>query len=100
MSNDHFEATFTLGIDRPAAWRRLTEHPVDATEGTERCWLPGFDAAATVTDRHDGTRLRLIKDDEPCKGTDIVVTLTDADDGTRITVSSRGSATGCRPATT
>ena len=93
MSDDHFEATFTLGIDRTTAWRRLTEHPVDATDATDatdRCWLPGFDAAATITDRDDGTQLRLTKDDEPCKGTDIVVTLTDAEDGTRITVVQSG----------
>ena len=90
MSDDHFEATFSLGIDRTTVWRRLTEHPVDAAEGSERCWLPGFDAAATVTDRDDGIRLHLTKDDEPCKGTDIVVTLTDAGDGTSITVVQSG----------
>lgn len=90
MSSDHFEATFSLRVDRATAWRRLTEHPVDAPAGQERYWLPGFDAAATVNERDDGARLRLTKDDEPCAGTDIVVTLDDADEGTRITVVQSG----------
>jgi hypothetical protein len=86
MSSDHFEATFTLGIDRETAWARLTEHPVGSPGSEERYWVPGFDAFATVTERDAGTRLRLTKDDEPCAGTDIVVTLTDTETGTRITV--------------
>ncbi|HEX6423653.1 MAG TPA: hypothetical protein VFZ79_09250 [Acidimicrobiales bacterium] len=106
MTSERFEATFTLGIDRTTAWRRLTEHRVGGAgagagegpagteaagaEPPERCWLPGFDATATITDRADGSRLRATKDDEPCRGTDIVVSLTDAEEGTRITVVQSG----------
>ena len=85
MSPDHFEASFVVSIDRDTVWRRLTEHPIDAPDGSERYWLPGFDSAATVTEQDAGKRLRLTKDDEPCAGTDIVVTLAD-ETGTRITV--------------
>ena len=85
MSADHFEATFVLGIERDAAWARLTEHPLES-DANDRYWLPGFDSPATVTEQEPGTRLRLTKDSEPCAGTDIVVTLEEAGTGTRITV--------------
>ena len=86
MTPDHFEATFVLSIDRGAAWKRLTEHPVESTSDDRRYWLAGFDATATVVDEDAETRLRVTKDDEPCAGTEIVVTLTDTEAGTQITV--------------
>ena len=86
MNPDRFEATFVLGVDRDAAWKRLTEHPADSAGGAERYWLPGFDGVATVTEQEPGRELRLTKDGEPCAGTNIVVTLADAETGTRITV--------------
>ena len=86
MIRDHFEATFVIGIDRGTAWKRLTEHPVEASAGERRYWLPGFDSAATVIEQDEATRLQLTKDDEPCAGTEIVVTLSDSDSGTSITV--------------
>ena len=86
MSEDRFEATFVLSIDRDTAWTRLTEHPIESDEGEQRCWLPGFDTSATVVEQEPAARLHLTKDDEPCAGTDIVVTLADTETGTRITV--------------
>jgi hypothetical protein len=89
MSSDHFEATFVISIDRDTAWKRLTEHPAGAA-GEHKYWLPGFDATATVAEEHDGTRLRVTKDEEPCAGTEIVVTLSDGATGTSITVVQSG----------
>jgi hypothetical protein len=86
MNPDHFEATFVLSIDRGAAWKRLTEHPVESTTEVDRYWLPGFDSAATVIDEEPEAQLRVTKDDQPCAGTEIVVTLTDSEAGTQITV--------------
>ena len=86
MTRDHFEATFMLGIDRDTAWQRLTEQPIDDSAGTERYWMPGFDASGTVDEQQSPERLRVTKDDAPCAGTDIVVTLELAENGTRITV--------------
>lgn len=84
--NDHFTATFTLTMDRDSAWTRLVEHPIDAGAGETRYWLPGFDGAATVTGEEPTWSVHLVKDDEPCAGTQIVVTLDDAEIGTRVTV--------------
>jgi hypothetical protein len=81
MSDDRFEATFVLSVDRATAWSRLTEHLAE-----NGGWLPGFDAQATVTGREEPSRLVATKDDEPCAGTEIVVALADAEAGTRITV--------------
>ena len=90
-ADDGFEASFVLGLDRATAWRRLTEHALEpAAGGAARCWLPGFDAAATVTAEEPGARLAARKDDEPCAGTAIVVTLADEEGGTRITVVQSG----------
>jgi hypothetical protein len=86
MTPDHFEATFVLSIDRGAAWKRLTEHPVESTSDDRRYWLAGFDSTATVVDEDTETRLRVTKDEQPCSGTEIVVTLTDTEAGTQITV--------------
>ena len=91
MSTDRFEATFVLGILRPEAWRRLTEHPVDDGD-VAHYWLPGFDATARVTAEAPEERLEAVKVDQPCAGTIIVVTLESASEGTRITVVQSGFA--------
>jgi hypothetical protein len=84
MTPDRFEATFRLRIDRPTAWRRLTENAT--TDEGEHLWLAGFDSQATIVDADPPGRLHASKDDEPCAGTDIVVTLEDDDVGVRIHV--------------
>lgn len=68
MTPDHFEASFVVSLDRDTVWKRLTEHPIDAADGSERYWLPGFDSAATVTEEDAGKRLRLTKDDATSGG--------------------------------
>lgn len=82
---DGFDATFSIQIDRPTAWRRLTETAAEGA-GEGHVWLAGFDSAATVLESEPPGRLRVTKDDEPCAGTDIVVTLDDEGTGTRIHV--------------
>ena len=65
-ADDGFEASFVLGLDRATAWRHLTEHALEpAASGAAHCWLPGFDAAATVTAEEPGARLAARKDDDP-----------------------------------
>jgi hypothetical protein len=86
VSDDGFEATFRLRVDRATAWERLTgEGPSDRHR-----WLAGFDAQATVQEMDAPNRLRATKDDQPCAGTDIVVTLTDEATGTTIHVVQSG----------
>jgi hypothetical protein len=82
MTDDHFEATFRLRIDRATAWERLTS--------TDDGWLPGFDSKATVVEAVAPERLRATKDEQPCAGTDIVVTLEDDGTGTRVHVVQSG----------
>ncbi len=90
MSSDRFEATFVVRTDPRTSWSRLTERPVDSTDGSPRLWLPGFDSSATVTACEEGTELQATKDDEPCAGTNIVVQLVDHALGTQITVVQSG----------
>ena len=82
---DGFEATFSVQVDREAAWRRLAGTAPGA-EGEQHLWLAGFDSSVTVLDTEPGRRLHATKDDEPCAGTDIVVTLEDEGSGTVIHV--------------
>lgn len=85
MTTDGFEATFRVRLDRESTWQRLTEHAEDGP-GDEHMWLPGFDSQVTVVESEPPGRLRAVKDDEPCAGTDIVITLEDDGTGTRIHV--------------
>lgn len=85
MNAEGFEATFSIAVDRDAAWRRLTETPSEpGREG--HFWLPGFDSAVTVVEADEPSRLLVTKDEEPCAGTEIVITLEEAETGTRIHV--------------
>ena len=96
-STDPFEATFRVTVDRPTAWRRLTEATLAASASADaptRLRLPGLDAAATVVESDAPGRLRATKDEEPFAGTDIVVTLTDVDGGTRIHIVQSGFDAG------
>ena len=84
MSSDEFDATFSIRLDRNAAWARLIRSA--RTEEGDKLWLAGFDSSVTVADARPGERLRVVKDDEPCAGTEILVTLEDDETGTRIHV--------------
>ena len=80
-----FEATFRIRLDREAVWERLT-----GKQNGDEIWMPGFDSAAVVRKAEPSERLRVVKKDPPCEGTDIVVTLVDGEHGTRVRVVQSG----------
>lgn len=86
MSDDKFEATFRISLDRATVWRRLTEKQSDDDE----LWMPGFDSAATISQTDPEQLLHVVKKDPPVAGTDIVVTLADDEHGTRVRVVQSG----------
>jgi len=87
MSDEQFEATFRIRLDRTEVWRRLTAKPSDV-DG--ELWMPGFDSTAMIKAEEPGARLHVVKKDPPCDGTDIVVTLFDDEHGTRVRIVQSG----------
>jgi hypothetical protein len=84
MTELRYERTFEVRVDPAAAWAAFTEQP----DG--HWWLPGFESAGTPVDVEPGQRLHVVKDQEPCRGTEIVVTVESIESGSRITVVQTG----------
>ena len=93
--DDGFEATFVVSTPSEA-WKRLH---------ARRRRRSADDRRAVVDPRRRGSpadelevvpesTLRVLKADEPCKGTEIVITMEDAETGTRITFAQFGFGSG------
>jgi hypothetical protein len=91
MTDNTFEATFVVSVDRRTTWERLTANSITSEDQeVTRYHLPGFDSDVTVIEQDPERHLKVTKDDEPCAGTEIVVRLEDAATGTSITVTQSG----------
>lgn len=84
-----FRRSFVVDVDPDTVWQRLTRPPNKSGEGN-RYNIPGLEADCIEIECRTGEFLRMIKDEEPCKGTEVVVQLEHASNGTRVTVTQSG----------
>jgi uncharacterized protein YndB with AHSA1/START domain len=96
--DDRFEVTLTLDVSPEDAWAALTGKLVEGAEDGTSYWLPGFEAPGKVLEIEPGRVLRVIKDAEPCKGTEIAFQLEADESGTRVTVVQSGFPTWVKKA--
>jgi hypothetical protein len=87
---DGFQRSFVVDLDPQAVWDAIRRPPRADHDGRTRYNLPGFEADCLVVDSEAASLLRVIKDEEPCKGTEIVISLAHEGSGTRITVVQSG----------
>lgn len=86
---DGFQRSFVVDVDPDTVWQRLTRPPSQPGDGT-RYNIAGLEADCIEVECEPGEFLRMIKDEEPCKGTEVIVRLEHAGNGTRVTVTQSG----------
>jgi hypothetical protein len=84
---DGFIRTFSVDLSRDAVWEAVCK-PTPGNDGN--FVVPGFEAVCSALEITEGEKLRVLKEEEPCKGTEIIIELVDQDTGTRVTVSQSG----------
>lgn len=95
---DAFETTFSVEIAPAELWPLIARKPDDLSQSAAdsapgaQVWLPGWEMTAQVIEAAKNERLLLVKDAQPCKGTEILIELKAEGSGAKVRLIQSGFA--------
>lgn len=95
---DAFETSFTIDISPAEVWPLIARKPDDKSQSAAdsapgaQVWLPGWEMTGEVLETAKNERLLLLKDAQPCKGTEILIELEAKGGGAKVRLVQSGFA--------